>query len=47
MCGFKMEEEERQSSAKQATVTSGKAPLVHNDVLDPEEEDLDDLDGMR
>lgn len=42
-----MEEEERQTSAKQATDTSGKAPLVHDDdVPDPEEDDLDDLDGM-
>lgn len=40
-----MEEEERQMSAKQATDTSGKAPLIH-DVPDPEEDDLDDLDGM-
>ena len=41
-----MDEEERQRSAKPATDTSGKAPLVHDDVPDPEEDDLDDLDGM-
>lgn len=41
-----MEEDERQRSAKQATETSGKAPLIHDDVPDPEEDDLDDLDGM-
>ncbi|KAF6224067.1 hypothetical protein HO133_010641 [Letharia lupina] len=33
-------------SAKQATDTSGKAPLIHDDVPDPEEDDLDDLDDM-
>lgn len=38
--------DERQRSAKQATDTSGKAPLIHDDVPDPEEDDLDDLDGM-
>lgn len=41
-----MEEEERQRSAKQATDTSGKATSVQHDVPDPEEDDLDDLDGM-
>lgn len=43
-----MEEEEHQRSAKQATDTSGKAPMpmVHDNVPDPEEDDLDDLDGM-
>ena len=40
-----MGEEERQRSAKLATDTSGKASLIH-DVSDPEEDDLDDLDGM-
>lgn len=41
-----MEEEERQESAKQATNTSGQAPLIYDDVPDPEEDELDDLDGM-
>lgn len=41
-----MQEEERQWSAKQPTDTSGKVPLISNDVPDPEEDDLDDLDGM-
>lgn len=41
-----MEEEERQTSEKQATDTSDKAPLIHHDVPDPEEDNLDDLDGM-
>ena len=41
-----MEEEERQESAKPATDTAGKSPLTHHDVPDPEEDDLDDLDGM-
>lgn len=41
-----MEEEERQRGARQATDTSGKAPLIHDAVPDPEEDDLDDLDGM-
>ena len=40
-----MEEKEHQRSAGQPTDTSGKAPLIHDDVPDPEEEDLDDLDG--
>lgn len=43
---FTMEEEERRSNAKQATDTAGKATLTHDDVPDPEEDDLDDLDGM-
>ena len=38
-----MEEEEHQKNAKKATNISDKAP---NDVPDPEEDDLDDLDGM-
>ena len=41
-----MGEEECQRSAKLATDTSGKASLIHDDVSDPEEDDLDDLDGM-
>lgn len=41
-----MEEEERQRSAELTTDTAGKAPLIHHDVPDPEEDDLDDLDGM-
>ena len=40
-----MEEEERQRSAKLATETAGKAFLTHHDVPDPEEDDMDDLDG--
>lgn len=40
-----MEEKERQSSAK-TTDTSGNASLIHDHVSDPEEDDLDDLDGM-
>ncbi len=41
-----MEEEEREKSVKQATDATGKAPLLCDDVPDPEEDDLDDLDGM-
>lgn len=41
-----MDDEERQRSAKQTTDTSGKAPVIHDDVPDPEEDDLDDLDDM-
>ena len=41
-----MEVQERQRSANQATDTAGKAPSTHDDVPDPEEDDLDDLDGM-
>ena len=41
-----MEEEEPQKSVKQATGTSGQAPLIQDDVPDPEEDELDDLDGM-
>lgn len=41
-----MEGKERRSNAKQATDTAGKATLTHDDVPDPEEDDLDDLDGM-
>ena len=37
------EEEERQKSAKQSTDTSDRIPI---NVPDPEEDDLDDLDGM-
>lgn len=40
-----MEEDERQRSAN-TTDTSGKAHLIHDHVPDPEEDDLDDLDGM-
>ena len=36
-------EEERQKSAKQSTDTSDRIPI---NVPDPEEDDLDDLDGM-
>ena len=43
---FTMEEEERQSNAKQATDAAGKATFTHDDAPDPEEDDLDDLDGM-
>ena len=38
-----MDEEERQKSAKQSTNTSARIPI---NVPDPEEDDLDDLDGM-
>ena len=41
-----MKEEERWRGAKQATESPGKAPLILDDVPDPEEDDLDDLDGM-
>lgn len=41
-----MEEEERQKSVNQVADISGQAPLLHDDVPDPEEDDLDDLDGM-
>ena len=41
-----MEAQERQRSANQAIDTAGKAPSTHDDVPDPEEDDLDDLDGM-
>ena len=41
-----MEVQERQRSANQATDTAGKPTLTHDDVPDPEEDDLDDLDGM-
>ena len=41
-----MEVQERQWSANQATDTTGKVPSTHHDVPDPEEDDLDDLDGM-
>ena len=37
------EEKERQKSAKESTYTSDRIPI---DVPDPEEDDLDDLDGM-
>ena len=37
------EEEERQKSAKGSTNISDKIPI---NVPDPEEDDLDDLDGM-
>ena len=38
--------QERQMSADQATDTASQAPLTHDGVPDPEEDDLDDLDGM-
>ena len=41
-----MEMQQHQRSANQATDTAGKAPSIHHDVPDPEEDDLDDLDGM-
>ena len=37
---------ESQKSVNQATDTASKAPSTHEDVPDPEEDDLDDLDGM-
>lgn len=40
-----MEEEESQRSAKLTTDTAGKAFLIYDDVPDPGEDDLDDLDG--
>lgn len=40
-----MEVEERQRS-DQANDSAGKAPSIHDDAPDPEEDDLDDLDGM-
>ena len=41
-----MEEYECQSFVKEATDTSRNTPSSHRDVADPEEDDLDDLDGM-
>ena len=41
-----MEEEERQKSVNQVADISGQAPLIQDDVPDPEEDELDDLDGM-
>ena len=41
-----MEEQGCQRTAEQATDNSGKLPFTHLDVPDPEEDDLDDLDGM-
>lgn len=42
-----MEKEEPQKSLEQATGTSGQASLIQDDdVPDPDEDELDDLDGM-
>ena len=41
-----MEEQGCQRTAEQATDKSSNVPFTHLDVPDPEEDDLDDLDGM-
>ena len=41
-----MEKAESKDSAPRESNTSGTTPAVH-DVPDPEEDDLDDLDGRR
>ena len=44
--GRKMKEEERCGCGKQPIETSVKAPTTYDEMLDSEEDNLDDLDGM-